>query len=79
MPIGYLMRLEHGGISIEITVSQHYNVINGRSFVKTGFDSCTNAAEVYSHVILSAKATSTIRLRRRYENKISTNHQESPF
>jgi hypothetical protein len=43
MPIGYLMRLEHGGISIEITVSQHYNVINGRSFVKTGFDSYTNA------------------------------------
>jgi hypothetical protein len=43
MPIGYLMRLEYGGISIEITVSQHYNVINGRSFVKIGIDSCTNA------------------------------------
>ncbi len=41
------MRLEHGGISIEITVSQHYNVINGRSFVKTGIDSCTNAPADY--------------------------------
>ena len=29
MPIGYLMRLEHSRISIEIRVSQAYNVMNG--------------------------------------------------
>jgi len=29
MPIGYLVRLEHGRISIEIRVSRAYTVVNG--------------------------------------------------
>jgi hypothetical protein len=43
MPIGYLMRLEHGRISIEIGISHAYNVIDRRFAVKTRIDSCTNA------------------------------------
>lgn len=45
MPIGYLMRLEHGRISIEIRVSQAYNVLNGLFAIKIGIDSCTKAVQ----------------------------------
>ena len=40
MPIGYLMRPEHGRISIEIRVSQAYYVLIGLFVVQIGIDSC---------------------------------------
>ncbi len=45
MPIGYLMRLKHGRISIEIRVSYAYNVIDRRCVVKNEIDSCTKAPQ----------------------------------
>jgi hypothetical protein len=41
MPIGYLMRPEHGRISIEIRVSQAYYVLIGLFVVQIGIDSRT--------------------------------------